>query len=382
MADFPRIILPIASSPFEFPSGMIDPGQSGKIQVRGFQHHGRTWSEVYPLLQVEDQIAKEFLAKVNQLWSEMQSFDIQHPAYETNPGFGGGSPLVVGAGQTGSSLNVDAVPIMQLVSEPANLLHADWSVRSGTPVVTGGIADPLGASNGFSIADDDVVNSEGIQTPIVTPTGGDKFVTFWWKPDTVGGAGTIQLVDDTAAISRLMMHITDVGGGPSFNLINGQLVSSVADVGGWYRVIAKAVGLVAINVNRFVLRYNSLNAAAVGTVRFFGPNVWESTPPSFDYQAQGGTVGWLKAGAVIRIAGRNYLYDVTGDANGNKAGAATIPLHPKLYAPGPADNAAVTVTNVKAKAMLINPPTLPTSEDARERVTLVSGMTLSFRETG
>ena len=72
------------------------------------------------------------------------------------------------------------------------------------------------------------------------------------------------------------------------------------------------------------------------------------------------TDGWgntvtnsVRAGDAIKIAGDNAVYIVTADANSDGAGHVTIPISPPLRT-SPADNAALTITNVKFRATITN----------------------------
>ena len=72
------------------------------------------------------------------------------------------------------------------------------------------------------------------------------------------------------------------------------------------------------------------------------------------------TDGWgntvtnsVRAGDAIKIAGDNAVYIVTADANSDGAGHVTIPISPPLRT-SPADNADLTITNVKFRATITN----------------------------
>lgn len=70
------------------------------------------------------------------------------------------------------------------------------------------------------------------------------------------------------------------------------------------------------------------------------------------------TDGWpvstlvLKAGDIIDIAGVPYVLDVLADVTSDGAGNATITINPPIWT-APADNAAITVTGVKFKCVLL-----------------------------
>jgi hypothetical protein len=72
------------------------------------------------------------------------------------------------------------------------------------------------------------------------------------------------------------------------------------------------------------------------------------------------TDGWgasvtnsVRAGDAIKIAGDNAVYIVTADANSDGTNHVTIPISPPLRT-SPAENAALTITNVKFRATITN----------------------------
>ena len=87
--------------------------------------------------------------------------------------------------------------------------------------------------------------------------------------------------------------------------------------------------------------------------------------------------GILKAGDIFKLAGLNQVFDITADVNSNGSGQATLPISPPLWAGGsPADNAALTVSGVLFRAILIEPPGIPDA-DADQ---YIQGLTLTFQE--
>ncbi len=71
---------------------------------------------------------------------------------------------------------------------------------------------------------------------------------------------------------------------------------------------------------------------------------------------------WLRAGDIISVNGLTMIYEVTADCSSNGSGEVTIPINPIIFTGGsPADNAAVTVTGVKLKAVILEPPSFPTT---------------------
>lgn len=112
MPTFPRAAkaMPRLATPPRFPAALQSWGQSGRGQTRGVGNMGRVWSEVYPLLDSAHPNVRALLQAINQGLREGTVWDVQHPYWHRRSGLGGGTPLVSGAGQTGSNLVVDAGP--------------------------------------------------------------------------------------------------------------------------------------------------------------------------------------------------------------------------------------------------------------------------------
>ena len=75
------------------------------------------------------------------------------------------------------------------------------------------------------------------------------------------------------------------------------------------------------------------------------------------------TAGWpisvtgvVRAGDLIQI--ENRVYEVSEDADSNGTGICVIPIHPEIYN-APANGATVTISGVKFRACIINPPSFP-----------------------
>lgn len=88
----------------EFPQGFASWGGSGKGQFRAFENMGRSWEEVYPVLDTKLATVRALLAAINQGLREKIIWDVQHLYLLTSIGVRGGSPVVAGANQTGSTL--------------------------------------------------------------------------------------------------------------------------------------------------------------------------------------------------------------------------------------------------------------------------------------
>lgn len=75
--------------------------------MRAVGNMGRTWTEIYPLLDTANPSVRALLQALNQALREGTLWDVAHVYWQVRKGLGGGSPLVNGANQSGSSLIID-----------------------------------------------------------------------------------------------------------------------------------------------------------------------------------------------------------------------------------------------------------------------------------
>lgn len=129
MARFPRLAgaLPRLVTPPRFPSAMQSWGTTGKGQMRATQNMGRTWTEIYPLLDSANPNVRALIAALNHSMRSGILWEVQHPYWHRRAGLGGGAPVIDGANQTGSSINITS----------ASVSKTKW-LRSGDII---GIAD-------------------------------------------------------------------------------------------------------------------------------------------------------------------------------------------------------------------------------------------------
>jgi len=111
MADFPRTIKPAQVSPFRVSTGLVSPGVTGKDQLRAVVAMGREWDEIYSNLRVGTPDVDALMATLEDAYNQMTAFTIRHlmspGSGRPRHGVGGGTPVVNGAGQTGSTLMTD-----------------------------------------------------------------------------------------------------------------------------------------------------------------------------------------------------------------------------------------------------------------------------------
>lgn len=133
MAQFPRGVkaMPRWVSPPRFPEALQSWGQSGRGQFRSTQNIGRVWTEVYPLMNTGLATVRALMEAINRSLRGGVLWDVQVPYWHRRLGAGGGSPLVNGVSQTGSSLIIDGAS-----TGVANWLRAGDLVKvPGCPVV-------------------------------------------------------------------------------------------------------------------------------------------------------------------------------------------------------------------------------------------------------
>lgn len=103
-----RLLKPRESTFPGVPGSLLSRSQAGKVQVRSVAAAGRSWTESYPPLRVSDPAVQALRAWTEWAYSTAQVFTITHldlPGSGRAPnGVGGGSPVVNGASQTGTSL--------------------------------------------------------------------------------------------------------------------------------------------------------------------------------------------------------------------------------------------------------------------------------------
>lgn len=120
MATFPRTILPQTVSLPKFPGPLVSVANSGVMQTRSTTRVGRTWSEQFAFK--VDENGKEFLAQIQNWFRNGTQLDVQHQSFTATLGAGGGTPLVNGADQTGSTIVTDGWPNSTMVLKAGDLI--------------------------------------------------------------------------------------------------------------------------------------------------------------------------------------------------------------------------------------------------------------------
>ena len=138
MADFPRTVKSARTSPPKVPTGLVSMGRTGKAQLRSEVRVGRRWTETWSAIKAGDTNVEALLAFIEFYHNTLTIFNVDHtllPGSGKAPnGAGGGTPLVNGASQTGSSLVTDGWPNTTLVMKAGDVfkvagLNALYRIR-------------------------------------------------------------------------------------------------------------------------------------------------------------------------------------------------------------------------------------------------------------
>ena len=105
MPAWPTGILAKSNTEFEVPGPQLSIGQSGKVTRRSTAQVGRSWEEVY-FGDVRDNDFRKLMAITRDYLRNGTSFTISHRDHLTPKGTYGGTPLVDGANQTGSTITL------------------------------------------------------------------------------------------------------------------------------------------------------------------------------------------------------------------------------------------------------------------------------------
>ncbi|MDP2957173.1 MAG: hypothetical protein Q8N53_12190, partial [Longimicrobiales bacterium] len=111
MADFPRTLPPASQTVPHVPGGLVSLGRTGKVQLRSEVSAGRVWQEFWPVLSAGSADVQALITFVEKSYNLGETFDLIHyllPGSGKAPnGAGGGTPLVNGATEAGSSIATD-----------------------------------------------------------------------------------------------------------------------------------------------------------------------------------------------------------------------------------------------------------------------------------
>jgi len=194
-----------------------------------------------------------------------------------------------------------------------------WSV-SGTPIVTGSQADPVGGTDAYLVNDNDGAAVEYIYDSPVFTIDGTQAVMFMLKEGTAALTEWV-LRDTTAATDRAVLRVTWVTHVLSIASGSGQAIALIDIGNGYYLGYATIDNIVAANTHELRLYPAGTVASATGTVtaylrhtlllgehldqaNAFGQpsedSEWETTPSGVEdawivntFQYLSGSVRWI-----------------------------------------------------------------------------------------
>uniref|UniRef100_A0A6M3K2U9 Putative capsid protein n=3 Tax=viral metagenome TaxID=1070528 RepID=A0A6M3K2U9_9ZZZZ len=109
MADFPRTIPPASVTMPHVPGGLVSTGRTGKVQLRSEVSAGRVWQEMWPVLPAGNADVQALVTFVEKTYNLGETCDLVHyllpGSGRAANGAGGGSPVVDGAAEAGSSID-------------------------------------------------------------------------------------------------------------------------------------------------------------------------------------------------------------------------------------------------------------------------------------
>ena len=111
MADFPRTVPPARVTYPKVIGSLVSVGQSGALQTRSEAAQGRVWQEAWSALAAGNEDVQELITTIENLYNTGATCTLTHyllpGSGKAAHGAGGGSPLVKGASQSGTSLITD-----------------------------------------------------------------------------------------------------------------------------------------------------------------------------------------------------------------------------------------------------------------------------------
>jgi hypothetical protein len=156
MAAFPRTVPPASVTYPKVIGSLISVGQSGALQTRSEAAQGRTWQETWSALPAGNEDVQELLTTIENLYNTGATCTLTHyllpGSGKAANGAGGGTPLVNGADQSGTSLITDG-----------------WTAAAANRMKTGDCFTVAGLSVLFRVTGDAASDGSGDATLAITP---------------------------------------------------------------------------------------------------------------------------------------------------------------------------------------------------------------------
>ena len=179
MAAFPRTVPPASVTYPQVIGSLISVGQSGAVQTRSEPAQGRAWKETWGAISAGNEAVQELRATIENLYNTGATCTITHYLLPgsgiAKNGAGGGTPLVDGGSQYGSTLDTK-----------------NW---------TSGVAVRMKAGDCFTIAGLDVLFKA--VTDVSSDGSGDATITI--QPPIMSGAGSTPADDAALTLSSATM---------------------------------------------------------------------------------------------------------------------------------------------------------------------------------
>ena len=161
MAAFPRTVPPQTVSYPQNIGSLGSVGQSGALQTRAIQAQGYIWQETWGPLLASNEDAQELFATVASLYNTGDTCTLTHyllpGSGKAANGGGGGTPLIDGASQAGTSITTDGwtaaaanrmkagdcftiaglTPLFRAVSDVASDGSGDATITITPPIISG-----------------------------------------------------------------------------------------------------------------------------------------------------------------------------------------------------------------------------------------------------
>ncbi|MGH8247506.1 MAG: phage head spike fiber domain-containing protein, partial [Gammaproteobacteria bacterium] len=178
----------------------------------------------------------------------------------------------------------------QLVTQPENFAHADW-IQNGTPTLTPGQSDPFGGTTAYTLTDNDITQTENINTVVAFTADATKVVLIFMR-NGLTNPTYFGLWDNTALVWRHRVDVTWSGGVPTLatGVGSGTLFPVASYGNNWWMLAASVNNVVAANNNRFYIAATADAVGGTGSVDIFGANAWNA-PFASSYQGPGESAG-------------------------------------------------------------------------------------------
>ena len=117
-------LTPFRTTGLQLPPPILSVGHSGKVNTRGQLAIGRRWTETYrfPMASPMATTGRQGYALLQSYFRNGTFLNLQHQYYLTTLGAAGGTPLVNGASQTGTSLITDGWPNSTAILKAGDLI--------------------------------------------------------------------------------------------------------------------------------------------------------------------------------------------------------------------------------------------------------------------